>query len=130
MKKEEYYKQIKNNPLREKTADFSLRIINLYKYLTDEFNDYVISNQVLRSGTSVGANVAEAIYAQTKRDFVTKLSISLKEASETEYWFDLLYRSGYIKEKEFESLLSDAEEIRKMLVSSIKTSKKSINDKK
>ncbi len=126
MKKEEYYRDIKNNPLRDKTRNFSLRIIKLYKYLTEDYKEYIFSKQILRSGTSIGANVAEAIYAQSKKDFITKLSISLKETSETEYWLDLLYHSDYIKEKEFESMWSDAEEIRKILISSIKTSKSSL----
>ena len=114
-------------PLRIKTRDFALRIIKLYKYLTDNYKEFVMSKQILRSGTSIGANIAEAIYGQSKKDFVAKLSISLKETSETEYWLDLLYQSEYINKSEFESVFADAEEIRKILISSINTSKKSLD---
>ena len=89
-----------------------------------------MSKQILRSGTSIGANIAEAIYGQSKKDFVAKLSISLKETSETEYWLDLLYQSEYINKSEFESVFADAEEIRKSLISSINTSKKSLDKEK
>ncbi len=85
-----------------------------------------MSKQILRSGTSIGANVAEAVYGQSKKDFTAKLGVSLKETSETEYWLDLLYQSDYINKLEFESVYADAEEIRKILISSINTSKKSL----
>ena len=117
-------------PLRNKTRDFALRIIKLYKHLTENYKEYVMSKQILRSGTSIGANVAEAIYGQSKRDFVAKLSISLKETSETEYWLDLLHQSEYINNNEFNSVFADAEEIRKILISSINTSKKSLEKEK
>lgn len=120
------YELLGDGPLRNKTADFSLRIIKLYKHLSEVYKEYVISKQILRSGTSIGANVAESVYAQTKKDFITKLTISLKETAETEYWLYLLFKSDYINEKEYDSVIDDAEEIRKILISSINTSKKSL----
>ena len=121
------YELLGDGPLRNKTADFSLRIINLYKHLLEVYKEYVISKQILRSGTSIGANVAESVYAQSKKDFISKLSIALKETAETEYWLYLLYKSKYISEKEYNSVIEDAEEIRKILISSINTSKKSLS---
>ena len=86
---------------------FALRIIKLYTYLCDEKKEYVISKQIYRCGTSIGANIAESIYAQSEADYVNKLKISLKEASETRYWLELLYESGIIDELQYQSLLND-----------------------
>jgi four helix bundle protein len=85
-----------DNPIKEKSFRFAVRIIRLYKFLTDEKREFVLSRQVLRSGTSIGANVKEALQAESKADFIHKLSISLKEASETEYWLQLLKETEYI----------------------------------
>lgn len=115
------------NPLRDKSRCFALRIVKLYKYLVETQKEFVISKQLLRSGTSIGANLAEAQYAQSKKDFVSKLSIALKETSETEYWLDLIYASEYINDKEYRSVFNDSEEIRKMLISSINTAKNSLS---
>lgn len=105
----------------KRSQNFAVRIVNLYKYLTEEKNEYVMSKQILRSGTSIGANLAEAEYAQSKADFYSKAGISLKEAAETGYWLRLLNQTGYIEEKQYESLTSDLEPIIKILVKTIKT---------
>ena len=91
--------KIKGSIIRQKTFDFAIRIVKLYKYITTEKKEYVLSKQLLRSGTSIGANVNEALYGQSKKDFISKLHISLKEASETQYWLELLNATGYLDEK-------------------------------
>ncbi len=115
---------VKDNIIKNKSFDFALRIINLYKFLSENKNEFILSKQLLRSGTSIGANIRESEHAENRNDFIHKLSISLKEANETEYWIELLFKSGYISEKEFNSLYSDINEILKILISIIKTSKK------
>ena len=110
----------------EKTYHFALRIVKAYKYLREEQNEYVLSKQMLRSGTSIGANCKEAIYAQSTLDFINKLSIALKEASETEYWLDLLHDSQYIDDKSYESIHNENIEIIKLLTSIIKTTKSTL----
>ena len=114
------------NVIVVKSKNFALRIIKLYQYLTDTKKEFILSKQVLRSGTSIGANVKEGIRGQSKPDFYAKLSISLKEASETEYWLELLNESGYLEghEKDFDSLYAECQEIIKILVSIIKTRRK------
>ena len=116
-------KNAKVNVIEEKSKSFALRIIRLYQYLREKKNEYVLSKQVVRSGTSIGANVKEAIRGQSKPDFYSKLYISLKEASETEYWLELLMESGYIEEDHFGSIYADCQEIIKLLVSITKTQK-------
>ena len=106
-----------------KAYEFALEIIKLYKLLVNEKKEYVLSKQILRSGTSIGANINEAIAGQSKRDFVHKLSIALKEARETDYWLNLLKDSDYINLIEFENLKSKCNEIIKMLSSIIITTK-------
>ena len=96
----------------------------MYQYLTSNKQEYVISKQIFRSGTSIGANITESRNAQSTADFIHKLSIALKEADETLYWIKNLHEGGYINEKEYKSIYSDADELVKMLVSSIKTLKK------
>lgn len=113
----------KNNPVVDKSKAFALRIIKMYKYLTETKKEYILSKQVLRSGTSVGANIREGIRGQSKPDFYSKLNISLKEAEETLYWLELLYESDYLPEVEYKSIYSDCEEIVKLLVSITKTQK-------
>lgn len=107
----------------DKSFKFSVRIINLYKYLVREKMEYILSKQVLRSGTSVGANIKEALYAQSIRDFTHKMNIALKEAGETEYWIELLIEAEYVDRKLGESLLDDCVVLVKMLASIVKTSK-------
>jgi len=105
----------KYNILQEKSFAFAIRIINLYKYLCDEKKEFVLSKQILRCGTSIGANVEEAIGGQSDRDFLSKLSISYKEARETIYWLKLLLATNYILIEQAESILRDADEICKIL---------------
>ena len=106
-----------------KAFDFSIRIVNLYKYLSDEKREYTLGKQVLRSGTSIGANIREGLEAQSRKDFISKLSIALKEAAETEYWIDLLIATEILEEQIAESLLDDVKELIRMLNSIIKTTK-------
>lgn len=110
----------------EKSFKFAKRIIKLYKFLVYEKKERVISHQIMKSGTSIGANISEATYAQSKKDFVNKMSVALKEANETKYWIELL-EGEYISKKEADSLLSDVMEILKMLVSIVKSSKETEN---
>jgi len=106
---------MKENVVQQKSFQFAIRVINLYKYLTNEKKEFVLSKQILRSGTSIGANIEESIGGQSERDFLSKISISYKEARETIYWLKLLKETDYIKTEEFESLFNDAEEICKIL---------------
>ena len=115
---------MKNNVVKDKSFAFALRVVKLYKYLTTEKKEYVLSKQLLRSGTSVGAMVREPEQAESKADFTHKLSIALKEANESEYWLELLHQSDYIDSKGFKSISSDLKEILKLLTSIIKTAKK------
>lgn len=112
-----------DNVIVDKSKAFALRIIKLYKYLLSEKKEYVLSKQILRSGTSIGANVKEAIRGQSKADFYAKMNIALKEASETEYWLELLGESGYIEKIHFDSMNSDCQELISILVAITKTQK-------
>lgn len=116
-----------DNVILTKSKFFAMRIIKLYKYLSDEKKEFVLSKQVLRSGTSIGANVREAIRAQSKADFIAKQHIALKEADETCYWLELLHESDYISDKEFESIYSEANELVKLLVAIINSAKANKN---
>ena len=111
--------------LKTKSYSFALRTVKLYQYLIKEKNEYVLSKQILRSGTSIGANVEEANQGQSKADFIHKLSTALKESFETHYWLRLLRDSEILEDKIANSLLADCEEVQKMLTASIKTSKNS-----
>ncbi len=113
---------MKENKLAELSMEFSVDMIELVKYLKAN-KETVISNQIGRSGTSIGANIHEAKYAQGKKDFISKLEIALKEASETGYWLELLYRTEYIDEQMFKTLSSKCATIRVMLIASCKTAK-------
>lgn len=104
-----------------KSKAFAIRCIRLYQYLKDERQEYVLSKQLLRSGTSVGANIKEALRGQSKADFGAKMNIALKEAAETEYWIELLVETGYITQQQFESIIVDCRELIKMLTSIVKT---------
>ena len=115
---------VENNVLSEKTLAFAIRIVNGYKFLVDNKKEFVMSKQLLRCGTSIGANTNEAIYAQSKAVFVSKLSISLKEASETSYWLILLSKTEYIEKDAYDSMRNDLDEIIRMLIASIKTTRK------
>ena len=118
---------IMDNLIENKSFEFAVRIVKLVKYLKDAKSENVLSSQLLRSGTSIGANVTEAENAQSKKDFVSKLSIALKEANETYYWLKLLYSAEYISENQFISIESDCKEVISLLVSIINTTKKSFN---
>lgn len=117
---------MKSNPIETKSFDFAVRCVRLYKHLTENKNEYVISKQFLRSGTSIGANVSEAERGQSKADFISKMSIALKEANETDYWLRLLYASNYLQDVEFESMDRDLNEIIGILVSICKTASQNI----
>jgi four helix bundle protein len=110
-----------NNPIVEKSLDFAIRIVKLSRYLRTKKKEYVLSKQILKSGTSIGANIAEAQRGQTKADFVAKMSISLKEANETMYWLMLLYRTDILTTTEYESLYKDLDEILSLLTAICKT---------
>ncbi len=114
---------MKENVIKIKSFAFALNIVKLYQYLTDSKKEYILSKQMLRSGTAIGAMVREAEHAESKADFIHKLSIGLKEANETEYWLELLYQSDYIDKNDFESYKTEVEEILRLLISIIKSSK-------
>ena len=101
--------------IQEKTFAFAIRIVNLYKFLCEEKKEFVLSKQVLRSGTSIGANIEESIGGQSDKDFFTKITIAYKEARETIYWLKLLFATNYLKQEQADSLLKDAEEICKII---------------
>jgi four helix bundle protein len=115
----------KENIILDKSYKFSLRIVKLYKFLCEDKKEFVLSKQILRSGTSIGANINEAQAAETRNDFIHKLGIAAKEVRETEYWLKLLKDSEYIDEKSFDSIIQDCGELRKIVNSIILTSKKS-----
>jgi four helix bundle protein len=114
---------MKDNVVVNKSRVFAIRIIRLYQYLLSEKKEYILSKQVLRSGTSIGANVKEAIQGQSKKDFIAKMQISLKEASETEYWLDLLHETDYLENNQYISINNDCVELIKLMTSIIKQSK-------
>lgn len=111
------------NIIEKKSFDFAIRIVRLYRYLCEKKKEFVLSKQLLRSGTSIGANIAEAQQAQSKADFVSKISIALKETTETKYWLRLLYSTDYLSDVEIKTILADCVEIEKILTSIIKSSK-------
>ena len=106
---------MKGNILQQKSFNFAIRIINAYKYLKDSKKEFVLSKQLLRSGTSIGANIEEALGGQSKSDFISKISVAYKEARETSYWIKLLMNTGILSEQETNSLLADTEELLKIM---------------
>ena len=110
----------------DKSFAFAVRIVNLYKFLCGEKKEYILSKQLLRSGTSIGANTSEALQAQGKRDFLSKINIALKEAYESRYWIELLYATEYLEDMQKESILADCNEIISLLVAIAKTTKKNL----
>lgn len=118
--------KMKENIALEKSEEFAVRIIKLYRYLCIEKKEYVLAKQILKSGTSIGANLAESECAISKKDFLSKIYIALKESAETLYWLRLLHRTDYINKKLFQSFYSDCEEIKKILQSSTKTISKQL----
>ena len=117
------------NAIQIKSRDFAIRIIGCYKFLTEQKGEFVISKQLLRCGTSIGANTRESKNAQSRMDFLNKLNIALKEADETEYWLDLLHATDYFDNTQYESINSDCAELIKLLTSIIKKLKET-DDKK
>jgi len=113
----------KPNVVRDKSFAFAVRVVKLAKYLQSEKKEYVLSKQVLRSGTAIGALIREAEHAQSKADFISKMSIALKEANETLYWLDLLHETDYLDDSAHTSIRFDSEELIKLLVSIVKTSR-------
>jgi len=120
---------MKDNVIKEKSLSFAVRIVNLYKFLTQDQKELVMSKQILRSGTSIGANIREAEQAQSRADFISKLSIALKEANETEYWLELLSKTEYITQSQYSSINEECIELNKILISIIKTTKLKSIDK-
>lgn len=114
---------MKESILQKKSFKFAVRIVRLYQYLTDTKKEFILSKQILRSGTSIGANVKEGQFAQSRADMISKYSIALKETNETIYWMELLMATDFIEGQQFESLNNDCVELRKMLSSSILTLK-------
>lgn len=111
------------NIVEEKSFRFAVRIVRLYQYLRSKKKEFVLSKQLLRSGTSVGANISEAQQAQSRADFLSKINIALKEAAETEYWLRLLHATDYLEDREFMSVYDDCVQVKKLLVAIVKTAK-------
>jgi len=116
---------MQDNILLDKSLKFAAKIVKLYQHLSKDKHETVISKQIIRSGTSIGANANEAVYGSSKADFVAKLQISLKETAETEYWLRLLILSGYLTEAEGKPLIKDCLEIKRILISTLNTAKSS-----
>ena len=114
---------MKNTILRDNAKQFAINVINLIKEIRNNTNDFVLTNQLLKSSTSIGANIHEAYYAQGTLDFISKLEIALKECYESEYWLELLFETNYISENDYKILSNDCGRIRQMLISSCKTAK-------
>ena len=112
-----------NNTIQEKSFRFAVRIVNLCRYLQTEQKEFILTKQLLRSGTSIGANVSESQQAQSRLDFISKLNIALKEAHETNYWLRLLHETKFLTDDEFESIITDCRELERLLISIVKTSK-------
>ncbi|MDO4858274.1 MAG: four helix bundle protein [Thermoguttaceae bacterium] len=113
----------RENLIEQKSRQFAIRIINLYKYLLKEKKEFVLSKQLVRSGTSIGANIKEAIRAQSRPDFLSKMNIALKEAAETEYWLDLLQATDFLTRPQYESLQPDIEEILRIISKIVHTTR-------
>lgn len=116
-----------DNLMHDKSFTFAIRVVKAYQYLTREKKEYVLSKQLLRSGTAIGASLRESKFAQSRADFVSKLSISLKEANETSYWLELLFRCGYIDQSTYESIYKDCNELISLLAASVKSAKLPLN---
>jgi four helix bundle protein len=121
---------MKENIVKDKSYDFALRIVKACKFLNQEQQEFVLSKQLLRSGTSIGALIREAEHAQSKADFINKMNVALKEANETEYWLMILKDSDYIDEKSFQSIHHDCAELIRLLINIVKTSKATYGSKK
>ena len=116
-------KEVKQNEILSLSKSFALRIVRLHRYMVSNKREFVLSQQLLRSGTSIGANIKEAQFAQSKADFIAKMYIALKESGETEYWLELLHEAGYLTQKEFESIITPCQVIIRMLSAITKTAR-------
>ena len=114
---------MKDNVVFEKSKKFAIRIVNLYKHLCNNKNEYVLSKQLLRSGTSIGANISEALCSISKKEFLAKMYIAFKECTESKYWIELLYETDYLTKEEYTSIADDCTEIQKLLTTITKTTK-------
>lgn len=114
---------MKDNIVFEKSKKFAIRVVKLYKYLCDEKKEFVLSKQLLRSGTSIGANISEANCSISKKEFLSKMYIAFKECSESKYWLDLLFETNYLTQTEYDSIMNDCSEIQKLLSSITKTTR-------
>ena len=114
---------MQNNVIVEKSLAFAIRIVKLCRILMEDKREYILSKQLMRSGTSIGANVREVLQAQSRKDFLSKMNIALKEAAESEYWLVLLKESAYLSEKEYQSIAGDCAEINKILIAIVKSTK-------
>lgn len=112
--------------LIDKSFEFAINIVELYKNIIQDKKEYQLSKQLLRAGTSIGANIRESIYAQSKKDFLSKMNIALKEANETEYWIELLIRTSFITLDEGNKLLSESRQLKAMLIATVKTTKNNL----
>ena len=112
-----------DNSIQEKSFHFAVRIVKLCRYLQNEKKEFILAKQLLRSGTSIGANVSESQQAQSRPDFVSKLNIALKEATETEYWLRLLHETDYLNNEQFDSIFNDCNEVKSLLVAIVKATK-------
>ena len=111
---------MKESIVQQKSFAFAVRIVNLCRYLMDEKKEFALSKQLIRSGTSIGANISEALRGVSKKDFANKMGVALKEANETEYWLELLYATEYLHESQYQSIKTDCAEINKMLIAIVK----------
>jgi len=114
---------MKENVVKDKSFAFALRVVKLYQFLCKEKREFVLSKQLLRSGTAIGASVREAEQAESRADFIHKMSIALKEANESDYWIELLYQSDYLDQSGYQSIMADCRELLRLLISIVKTSK-------
>jgi len=121
---------MRENIIKDKSFSFALRIVKIYKYLCEEKREFVLSKQLLRSGTSIGAMVREAEHAESKADFIHKMAIAQKEANESDYWIELLFQSEYLSENSFKSIQNDILEINKLIASIIISAKRGKNEKR
>jgi len=113
--------------IQAKSKAFAIRIVRMYQFLTDKKKEFILSKQVLRSGTSIGANIAEAKYAISKKEFIQKLQIALKECAETAFWLEVLHETDYLSKREFSAIYPECEELLRLLISSITTLKRQIS---
>ena len=123
------YREVEDDPLKVKSMDFAVRVVKLSRWLREEAKEFLIADQILRSGTSIGANLSEARYAASKKDFLSKCKISLKECSESMFWLEHLFKSGIVKRSQVASLQNDCHELRLLLSASCRTVEKGLVDK-